>query len=49
MKTQTKKLFRILKHQIHKGKIQNRFRESDCLTKKKGYRDAEYFLIHYLS
>jgi outer membrane protein insertion porin family len=25
--------------EIHKGKIQNRFRESDCLTKKK-YRDA---------
>jgi intein/homing endonuclease len=33
--------------EIHKGKIQNRFRESDCLLKKR-IETQEYFLIPLL-
>jgi hypothetical protein len=34
--------------EIHKGKIQNRFRESDCSTKRKDIETQEYFLIPLL-
>jgi outer membrane protein insertion porin family len=38
--TKQKKLSYTESIEIHKGKIQNRFRESDCLLQRKGYRDA---------
>jgi hypothetical protein len=46
MKDQTK-TFRILKASKFKGKIQNRFRESDCLLQK-DIETQEYFLIPLL-
>jgi outer membrane protein insertion porin family len=41
MKDTNKKLLSYIESiKIHKSKIQNRFRESDCFLQRKGYRDA---------
>jgi hypothetical protein len=46
--TKQKKLSYTESIEIHKGKIQNRFRESDCLYKEKDIETQEYFLIPLL-
>jgi nucleosome binding factor SPN SPT16 subunit len=43
MKDTKKKLSYTESIEIHKGKIQNRFRESDCLLQRERIETQEYF------